>query len=222
MIVQKDLAQLYTQDLEGQLLGAVYDLDFVGQWRRGNRKYHTEYGPLIPPFEPLSCIQAGIMLLDLSKLRNSFPNEYLIKIAYERKYFYDDQDIWNYYCAGEICILDPRWNVVHDNRRGRIRYVLHFAPPDLLGSYLDARKEPYIIHYAGDQKPWADRKCDFSDEYWSIADQTPVAADLRLGLKQAKSVHSSMLYGILRLLYHELQRCIDIWRLKLCAGNERE
>lgn len=219
VIVRKDLALLYAQDLDGQLLGAVYDLDFIGQWRLGNRRYHAEYESLIPPFEPLSCMQAGILLLDMCRLRESFQDDFLIKIAYERKYFYDDQDIWNYYCAGRIYPLDPRWNVVHDNRRCRIRYVLHFAPPSLLRQYLDARREPFIIHYAGDQKPWTDRKCDFSDVFWSVADRTPVASDLRGGLKQERTMRSSMFYGILRFLYHELRRCMDIWRLKLLAAN---
>ncbi len=178
LIVRRDVAALYDTELGDALLGAVCDLDFIGQWRKGNKKYHHYYRCSVPLSNPSTYIQSGVLVLNLSGLRQRFPPGFFIQIAAKAKYQYDDQDIWNQYCAGCIKRIDYRWNVLHDNNRYRVRYVIDLAPKAEVEQYRRSRQSPFIIHYAGDQKPWNDVGCDLGEAFWSVANQTPVADEL--------------------------------------------
>ena len=41
------------------------------------------------------------------------------------------------------------------------------------GEYNQARKAPWIIHFAGYQKPWDAVDCDFADYFWKYAALSP-------------------------------------------------
>lgn len=207
LIVERDIAKLYETDLGDKLLAAVYDLDFIGQWSRGNRAYRRYYSETICLKAPMRYIQAGVMLVDLDKIRNNYPTGALVKIARENKFKYDDQDIWNLYFSDNIKQLDHRWNVLHDNDHCRIRYVIDFAPRNMVDEYMAARREPYIIHYAGCQKPWNDENCDLGAEYWAVAERTPVADVLRT---EQENSAPNRCWRILRTCYHEVIRAADL------------
>lgn len=47
------------------------------------------------------------------------------------------------------------WNNIH------IEKIIALAPEDLRNAYMQSRKNPYIIHYAGPNKPWENKNVDF-------------------------------------------------------------
>lgn len=47
--------------------------------------------------------------------------------------------------------------------------ILKMAPRDLYEEYVAARKHPYVIHFAGYQKPWDVVDCDFAEYFWKYA-----------------------------------------------------
>ena len=51
--------------------------------------------------------------------------------------------------------------------------ILKLAPKDVYNEYMEARKSPYVIHFAGHIKPWIDVKCDFGSQFWKYAKNTP-------------------------------------------------
>ena len=51
--------------------------------------------------------------------------------------------------------------------------ILKMSPRILYDEYMKARKEPYIIHFAGYQKPWNVVECDFSERFWEYARYSP-------------------------------------------------
>lgn len=51
--------------------------------------------------------------------------------------------------------------------------MIKSAPAYLLDNYEKARKNPFIIHYAGAAKPWKNPKEDFAREFWKVARTTP-------------------------------------------------
>jgi lipopolysaccharide biosynthesis glycosyltransferase len=56
---------------------------------------------------------------------------------------------------------------------GRCRIdILKNAPDVIYQEYLEARKEPYIIHFAGYQKPWDVVDCDMAEYFWRYAKNT--------------------------------------------------
>ena len=87
-----------------------------------------------------------------------------------------DQDVLNFVFKGKIYYLNQRWNCIM-NWDGLIKNktridILKLAPKSLFNEYLEARKNPYIIHYAGSQKPWEYPSCDFSNYFWKYANKS--------------------------------------------------
>ena len=57
-----------------------------------------------------------------------------------------------------VLYVDMAWNVVYDWNYIRIKKIIPHAPEELYTEYMQARKNPYIIHYEGPDKPWHDKK----------------------------------------------------------------
>lgn len=99
---------------------------------------------------------------------------YLLKVAVERNWNYMDQDILNHVYQKKIKYLNQSWNCVMDWREPNASRmaILKDAPFALYNEYLEARKNPKIVHYAGYQKPWNVPACDFAEYFWKYARQT--------------------------------------------------
>ena len=50
---------------------------------------------------------------------------------------------------------------------------LRKSPADLYLEWLEARKQPRIVHFAGYQKPWNVPSCDMALSFWNYARKTP-------------------------------------------------
>ena len=86
-----------------------------------------------------------------------------------------DQDVLNMICKNKVYYLAQNWNVLinwEEGNRSRMQ-ILKMAPRELYEQYLSARKEPYIVHFAGYQKPWNVEQCDFADYFWNYARLSP-------------------------------------------------
>lgn len=175
LVVLRDIAQLYRVPLGDHFIAAALDPDFIGQWRSGNKEYHRCYSQIVPLQNPMEYIQAGVILMNLAAFRIHYPAPFFIqKVEKSAYYKFDDQDLFNLYCQGHILFFDMRWNVLHDNHHYRQKYVISLAPRHIYEAYLLARKDPWIVHFAGDQKPWNDPTCDYGRIFWDIAQKSPV------------------------------------------------
>lgn len=185
LIVKQDLARLYDTDITGYSFAAVRDVDFIGQMN-GEVAHAKEYAKnRLRLKDPYAYAQAGVLLLNLSEMRRQYSMQGWLKRA-SKNYRYSDQDVLNKYCQGKIYDLDQRWNTVFDCDFNRIRTTVRMAPEELYKAYLNARKDPYIIHYAGFQKPWKHLPADYQDEFWSVAKRTPFYELLLYGLHEQK------------------------------------
>lgn len=63
--------------------------------------------------------------------------------------------------------------MIFDCDHFRWQNVIKYAPYEILDAYENARKEPYIIHYAGFLKPWMKPDEDFGYVFWDVARRTP-------------------------------------------------
>ena len=172
LVVLGDVAELFDTDVEGRLLAAAGDIDFVGNAcgaDRGRMAYARETMGLVDPY---AYFQAGVLVMNTAELRKLHSVREWLEISSKRLYLYDDQDILNAECQGRVVALDPAWNVTHDCG-ARVGRIYSFAPVPMYDAYLDAREHPAIIHYAGFEKPWTYPRCDFAHVYWEYARRTP-------------------------------------------------
>lgn len=89
----------------------------------------------------------------------------------------------NVICKGRVVYLDMSWNMIFDCDHFRWNKVIKFAPFYILDAYENARKNPYIIHYAGFLKPWMKPDEDFGYVFWSMARKTPYYEQLLAGMQ---------------------------------------
>ena len=171
--VMDDLAKLYAVDPGDCAACAVVDVDHAGAYSINFRDMHTYTDEVLKLAKPYEYFQAGVMLFNIPAIRAGFRVADMLKLAFERKWDYLDQDVLNILFAGRVKFLDPRWNVLYDCDRFRVSRLVASAPLRIYQAYLASRKDPGIIHYAGYRKPWEDPSVDFAQEFWANARRSP-------------------------------------------------
>lgn len=187
LIIEGDISKLFATELNDCLLAAVRDIDFLGNlnMKKGKRKRYNE--EILKMRNPYDYFQAGVLLLNTKEMRKLHSVHEWLDLASNDRYIYNDQDVLNYACEGRVLFLDNRWNVMNDCA-DRIKNVFSLAPASTYDTYLAARKNPYIVHYAGFEKPWNTRDCDMRENYWVYARRAPFYEDLLSYLYLGKPV----------------------------------
>jgi len=166
IIVKRDLRELFEINFENNYIIATLDADAIGNYNEKKNDLKKYFNNFLD--EPYKYSQAGVMIWNLQKMREDKISDKMVKLSHERKYHYGDQDIINKACQGRIKICDMKWNVLTTNM-GRRQQVINKAPLYISEAYTNARKNPYIIHYAGSIKPWDNPDEDYAYEWWAVA-----------------------------------------------------
>ena len=169
LIVKGDISELYNINLDGNAIGATLDVDFAGRYKddvKGIKRYVDENLKLNDPYK---YFQAGVMIMDLSVMRDLLGDIKLISYAINKRYRYMDQDILNLVFHAHVKHIDLRWNVLCDCCNIRVSKFIRRGPLEYYNMYLEARKNPKIIHYAGAEKPWESPYMDYAFEYFNYA-----------------------------------------------------
>lgn len=180
MIIKRDIAELFREDVDGYLLAACRDIDMAGVYTSNlveaenniNRDMKKHIDEVVKLEDPYGYFQAGVLLLNLGEMRKLHSTKEYLDIAMKQKWEYLDQDILNYIAQGRVKYLDLKWNVLYDWEYVRIKDVISKAPVKLYKEYMSSRNSPYIIHYGGSIKPWQRADADMANEYWSVARQS--------------------------------------------------
>ena len=172
IVINGDIAKLYNTDLQGKLLGAIRDIDFLANLNVKHGKRMGYAKNVLKMKNPYDYFQAGVLVLNTKAMRERYTIKQWLTYASNPAFIYNDQDVLNAHCEGEVLYLPWEWNVVHDCG-GRVGNLFVQAPNDIYDAYMRSRNNPQIIHYAGFQKPWTDPDCDFASIYWRYARETP-------------------------------------------------
>ena len=175
MVVNKDIAELFDVDVDGYLLAAVQDADTAGLYNGFEPQKKNYMDNIMKMKDPYSYFQAGTILFNLAEFRKHYTVDEMFEYATSYEWELLDQDVLNHFAEGHVKYLDMRWNVVMDWNGIRIKEIIGLAPRRLYKGYMDSRKDPYIVHYAGPDKPWDNFESDFADYFWGYAQRTPFA-----------------------------------------------
>lgn len=173
MIICRDVAELYDTDLKDNLIAATRDPDFSGQCNRKHSDMREYSHEIIGLKDPFRYFQAGVLVFNVRKFRKFITVKKLFEMADTGIYRFSDQDILNIVCKGRVKYLDMSWNMIFDCNHKRRDTVIKYAPYWIMDEYEEARKHPYIIHYAGFLKPWMRPGEDFGYVFWETARKTP-------------------------------------------------
>ena len=114
---------------------------------------------------PLNQINAGVLLINIAKMRENFTTQYLLKFAEGAAFQFQDQDVLNVLCEGNVLFLEQNWNFAGDEIQGYRGNIETFAPRDYYLAYRKAAENPKIIHYAGNEKPWYFPQQEWAEEF---------------------------------------------------------
>lgn len=183
MIICHDVAELYHTEMGDNLIAAALDPDFAGQCNMKTsdmRQYCQKILGLENPFE---YFQAGVLVFNVTEMNKVVTVEKLLEMSDTGIYRFSDQDILNVVCKGRVTYLNMAWNMIFDCDHFRWQKVIKYAPYYILDAYEDARKDPYIIHYAGFLKPWVKPEEDFGYVFWDVARRTPYYEQILSGMQ---------------------------------------
>ena len=195
LVAETDVAELFATNLDGYYIGASLDPDFIGQINGANlqtKKYCTDVLKLNNPY---AYFQAGVLLMNVREMRKAYSLDEWLTFA-SKDYKYSDQDVLNIYCQHKVKFIDMSWNMLFDCDHYRINYVIQYAPAYIHKMYLQARKNPKIIHFAGFLKPWHRPDQDFAERFWFYARKTPYYEQLIF--KMNESLTWNVANGIFR------------------------
>lgn len=168
IIIKTDVARLYDIELGTSLLGAVRDPEIAGQVAGGDRAMKDYLAQVIGLADAFQYLQAGVLLMNTRELTALHSVEEWLALASERKFRYNDQDILNRECKSRVFWLPMEFNVLA-NCGGRRIAIINKAPHRVSQEYMQSRRRPHIIHYAGYEKPWLNMKSDYASEFWHYA-----------------------------------------------------
>jgi len=199
-IVCDDLAKLYDTELGEYLIAATSDADYCGNCNKKNLDFFSYTKNILHMENPFLYFQAGVLLMNVEKLRQVTSAHDLFTMADSYTYRFLDQDILNIVCYNQVLYVDMKWNLLYDCDFIRIKEIISFAPHEIREQYMEARKAPSIIHYAGLIKPWHNPSVDFGHEFWTVARMTPFYEVLLSNMQDYKL---SVLESKLKQLYSE-------------------
>lgn len=178
LLIRRDVEELFDIDLEGAVFGASIA-----------RLFHWSYLYII---EELSLkaeeyFNSGVLVINNRLLGESGICEKGMRMLEEKCYHNQDQDVLNILCqspenAGKVKFIDGRWNVEwqHLNEEDTDIYI-----DSVREGSLDFVKDPFIIHYTGQKKPWNHPELELAEYFWQEAKETVFYEELlRLGIKQ--------------------------------------
>ncbi|MCG7388499.1 DUF4422 domain-containing protein [Pantoea sp. ACRSB] len=179
-IVESDVAELVHIDLGDNLIAAVRDIVMEGFVKFGAIAHIDEPKNLVAR-EYLENVlemknshryfQAGIILFNIVQMQKENTYGKLMHALKSRNYWFLDQDIMNKVFYERVHYLPNEWNVYHGN--GNTDDFFPNLNFETYMGFLKSRKNPKMIHFAGENKPWDTPHVDFFDNFISYINNTP-------------------------------------------------
>lgn len=175
LVFERDAAELFHTQMGNNLIAAVIDDCTIGRMAGaspGRLEYYTDDLKLK---EPYRYINTGVMVWNLKEFRRTYSESQTMEFASSRRFLIQEQDILNIMAEGRIEYLDRRWDTYVFG--GDYNRVYGFTPKEIHDGLMEARKEPYVVHYVGRSvvkpKPWENPLMDFSEYFWKYARKSP-------------------------------------------------
>lgn len=175
LVVNRDIQELYNTELSPQfLLAAVQDVELVRlTLDKSFNGYWSEYlSDTLRIRNNKNYFNAGVAVFNVKQmLAENITEAFFSTLDRIGNPKLVDQDILNIVCENRVKFLDLRWNVLYQIPIWGKDWK-NVLPCSILNKYLDSFKDPYIIHYAGQIKPWNDPSNELADYFWLHARNT--------------------------------------------------
>lgn len=162
VIFQSSLVELFNEDLQDNMIGAVPDL-FLTSTNLINQIKNN-----LGLTDGNKYFNGGVLLFNIQKInQEAFLNQ-TMNILKTKKLLFLDQDVLNLAFEGHVKLLDIKWNFLTVYNTPSIAANITIYKDQLF----EAQNFPQIVHFAG-ANPIYHWKQDTSYLFWMYARQTP-------------------------------------------------
>ncbi|MDR0738584.1 MAG: glycosyltransferase family 8 protein [Oscillospiraceae bacterium] len=173
-IINSDLKELYEINLEGNWIAGVPDSKQAVK-DENEEKNREKYGKNIGLSDFTHYINSGVLLWDLKAIReNDVEEKFHEFLKTHHNPEQHDQTTINVTCYSHILLLPFKYNnqiYMFSNKpygQDHKKCSLIFSE----SQWNEGWKNPVIIHYAGDEKPWKGPVPYNVEKWWSVARET--------------------------------------------------
>lgn len=168
VIFNKDIKNLIEEDLGGNIIGAVpYTFGYINPDKSEIRSYHNR----LRLSNSHKYFESGLLLIDIDLWEKENITEKLmneVRGCSHNMILTPDQDVFN---------------MVFDNNYKKLsnEYIVVPHRKKIMQTDLEARntiKDPFIIHYAGSNKPWNNPNMEMARYFWKYARMTQFYEEL--------------------------------------------
>lgn len=164
MLFMDSLQALWSMEFSNVLLAGVKGANnFADTWKAC---LQNGYADELQGLEG-NYINAGFLLMNLQAIREWNPDSMWIAMS-KKNYHYQDQDILNITCKGQIQFLEARYNVqAHLTKKE----FMQFAKESIYSKdqCMKAWEQPAVLHYTG-PKPWINRGANKAKLWWNYVE----------------------------------------------------
>ena len=224
--VNHNLSELFHIDLGKYAIAAAQDVEMhrvfnTDEQYKGNRRDYLRN--TLGMKHPETYFQAGILLLDIKKLKEmNFTAECLRLLKEIKTPLYVDQCIMNAFFDGRYKPLDMKWNVLW-----QLPYYIHDLEKqlrvDMYKEYFSARENPYIVHYASQIKPWINADIPLAEIWWQYARMTPFYEEILYNNTKSNQDFNFLLLDVkLHPLQYKLKKLLYKFKMKFYKNSKKE
>ena len=176
LVLNKDISELYDTELSTEfLLAAVKDIDMI---RLTTTKEQQDFSwshyvsSTLKLHNVRNYFNSGVLLFNIKQMiAENTIRAFFDTLERVGSPILVDQDILNIVCENRVKFIDTRWNVTYQTPICDKNWKNNL-PCYVLNDYIQARNDPYIIHYAGCIKPWQDPSNGLTSYFWLNARDT--------------------------------------------------
>lgn len=168
-ICLKDVSFLFNLNPDNHYVCAVEDIIKFGQLNSNISNIQNEKN-----LHDIIYFNSNVMLLNCFLIRKHWQLETLKEVIENSSKNISTQDIMNSILSDKLLLIDNNWNVM-SNSSDSLEKIIELAPRNLFLKYKDACKDPYIINFHCDEKPWDFKVATncFSILWWEYTKSNP-------------------------------------------------
>ena len=177
--VRKDLSDFFNVKLGDHYLAGVVSASYFYNEKKNCKRLN------LPSMK--KYLNVGVLLMNLKQIRKDNMTKKFKELA-KRNFTSQDQDVLNVACYGRILTLEPKYNAqVKTLKENNPLLRKLFKEREIM----EAKNEPYIIHYSNKEKPWNSLEMYMGNYWWDIAKNTPYYEFFQKGVNFSNKLSKS-------------------------------
>ena len=195
LVFNEDPAKLYDIDISKYPLAACKDLMFGSFLNYPNSDWKHYSQKELELKYPYEYFNTGVMVLNIKKFNENNWSKAMLELVSQKQFRILEQDGLNCFFKNSIKYIPTAWNFPVDIKP----YIslVPYMPAEFENQYRKDKKNPFIIHWAGNGKPWNDPTETMADIWWQYARKTPFYEEILLRMVHAHQLADNPIGNII-------------------------